>query len=106
MFQSPSSTIGSAELAGLGRTTASSGHGASPGARLSAAEWTVCTILVRAVNAHQRACFLSSRIKLKRQVLSKLYARQAVGAYHSRALPISANLGKAASLLSTQLRDR
>ncbi|XP_070692984.1 beta-crystallin A1-like [Pempheris klunzingeri] len=27
-------------------------------------------------------------IKLKRQVLSKLYARQAVGAYHSQALPI------------------
>ncbi|GLD67374.1 beta-crystallin A1-like protein [Lates japonicus] len=27
-------------------------------------------------------------IKLKRQILSKLYARQAVGAYHSRALPI------------------
>lgn len=56
--------------------------------RRRCAQWTECAVRVRAANAHRQARSPTVDIKLKRQVLPKLYARQAVGAYHSKALPI------------------
>lgn len=79
--------MGSAELAaGAGQQRSA----LDPSARLAAgaAKRSACMKRVGAVAAQRQARSPAVGIKLKRQVLPKLYARQAVGAYHSKALLI------------------